>query len=601
MSDKAEGKIIKVSGPLVVAVDLEGTKMHEVVRLGRQRLFGEVIEIRSDKYSIQVYEQTEGLGPGDPVVRTEMPLTVELGPGMIGTIFDGIQRPLEKIMGRAGNFISRGVDIPALDRDKKWHFVPDAAEGDVVSAGEIVGHVDETQAITHKIMVPSGIEGRITSIEEKNATIEETVAVIEGESGAHHLKMLQRWPVREARPVAERIPPTEPLVTGQRVLATLFPIAKGGTACVPGPFGSGKTVVQHQLAKWANAEFIVYVGCGERGNEMTDVLLEFPQLKDPRTGRPLFERTVLVANTSNMPVAAREASIFTGIAMAEYFRDMGYNVAVMADSTSRWAEALREISGRLEEMPGEEGYPAYLGSSIAGFYERAGKVTCLGSDRRQGSISLIGAVRPPGGDMSDPVVQATLRVVRAFWGLDDRLASERHFPAISWLTSYSLYTREIDKHVSQTIGPEWQRNRTEASALLQREDELQEMVRLVGMEALSDSDRLTLQTAKMIREDFLQQNAFMDEDTYTSLEKQFKMLNLIIHYHHKSREALEAGADIDSLTSLPVLERIARAKLLPEDKLEEFDSILKEIQEQTAETHISKKEYPNSTRNPKSK
>jgi V/A-type H+/Na+-transporting ATPase subunit A len=582
MSDKTVGKIVRVSGPLVVAVDLPGTQMHEVVRVGADRLYGEVIEMRSGELSIQVYEETEGLGPGDPVERTGMPLTVELGPGMIGTIFDGIQRPLERIMAESGHFIQRGIDVPQLDREKSWHFVPDVQPGAQVVGGDIIGHVDETQAIIHKIMIPPKLKGTIKSIEEKDATIVDTVAVLQTDEGDVELQMLQRWPVRESRLVADRIPPSEPLVTGQRVLDTLFPIAKGGTACVPGPFGSGKTVVQHQLAKWANADLIVYVGCGERGNEMTDVLLEFPELIDPNTGRPLFERTVLVANTSNMPVAAREASVFTGITMAEYFRDMGYNVAVMADSTSRWAEAIREISGRLEEMPGEEGYPAYLGSRIAAFYERAGNVVCLGSDGRKGSVSLIGAVSPPGGDLSEPVVQATLRVVRVFWGLDEKLASQRHFPAINWLTSYSLYRGEIDKHVNKTIGPDWQKNRTEASGLLQRESELEEIVRLVGMEALSETDRLTMQTAKMIREDFLHQNAFMDIDTYTSLEKQFKMLDAIIHYHHHAREALAAGAEIDELTQLDVLDRVARSKLIPEKDLAQFDSILTDIDEQTA-------------------
>ena len=582
MSEQSAGKIIRVSGPLVVAVGLEGTKMHEVVRVGAERLFGEVIEIRGEEHSIQVYEETDGLGPGAPVVRTGTPLSVELGPGMIGTIFDGVQRPLEEIMSQAGHFITRGIDIPALDREKKWRFVPDVKPGDDVVPGDIVGHVNETEAIVHKIMVPLGVRGKVAAVEEKEATIEETVAVLETESGEHELTMLQRWPVRQAREAAQRVSPTAPLVTGQRILDTLFPVAKGGTACVPGPFGSGKTVVQHQLAKWADADMIVYVGCGERGNEMTDVLLEFPELEDPRTGRPLFERTVLVANTSNMPVAAREASVFTGIAMAEYFRDMGYDVAMMADSTSRWAEAIREISGRLEEMPGEEGYPAYLGSRIAGFYERAGNVVCLGSDGRRGSVSLIGAVSPPGGDLSEPVVQATLRVVRVFWGLDDRLAAQRHFPAINWLTSYSLYRKEIDKHVAETIGPEWQKNRTEASSLLQREAELEEIVRLVGTDALSDTDRLTMQAARMIREDFLHQNAFMEVDTYTSLDKQFRMLNCIIHYHHRCREALNAGAEMDALVGLPVLERIARAKLTPEDQLGQFDDLLKEIDEQIA-------------------
>ncbi len=582
MTEEKAGKIVRISGPLVVAVGLEGTQMHEVVRIGKERLYGEVIEIRGEEYSIQVYEETDGLGPGDPVARTGMPLMVELGPGMIGTIYDGVQRPLETIMDAAGNFITRGIDIPQLDREKKWLFVPDVEKGARVVPGDVVGHVDETQAIVHKIMAPPGVTGTIKSIERKEATVAEPVAVVESDSGETELTMLQQWPVREARDVAQRLAPTAPLVTGQRILDTLFPVAKGGTACVPGPFGSGKTVVQHQLAKWADADVIVYVGCGERGNEMTDVLLEFPELEDPRTGRPLFERTVLVANTSNMPVAAREASVFTGITMAEYFRDMGYNVAMMADSTSRWAEAIREISGRLEEMPGEEGYPAYLGSRIAGFYERAGNAVCLGSDQRKGSISLIGAVSPPGGDLSEPVVQATLRVVRVFWGLDDRLAAQRHFPAINWLASYSLYKEEIDKHVAETIGPEWQKNRTQASSLLQHEAELEEIVRLVGMDALSDSDRLTMQAAKMIREDFLHQNAFMEIDTYTSLPKQFKMLDAIIRYHDKCREALAAGADIDMLCELDVLERIARSKLIPEDKLDEFDSIMKDIDDQVA-------------------
>jgi len=580
MSDTKAGRIVRISGPLVVAVDLQGTKMHEVVRVGEQRLFGEVIEIRGAELAIQVYEETDGLGPGDPVVPTRTPLSVELGPGMIGTIFDGVQRPLERIMAESGDFITRGVDIPALDREKTWRFVPDVQAGDAVVPGDVIGHVQETEAIVHKIMVPAGISGRVGSIEEKEATIEETVAVIETDGEPVELAMLQRWPVRDPRSVAQRIPPDQPLITGQRILDTLFPVAKGGTACVPGPFGSGKTVVQHQLAKWADADLIVYVGCGERGNEMTDVLLEFPELEDPRTGRPLFERTVLVANTSNMPVAAREASVFTGIAMAEYFRDMGYDVAMMADSTSRWAEAIREISGRLEEMPGEEGYPAYLGSRLASFYERAGNVYCTGSEQRRGSVSLIGAVSPPGGDLSEPVVQATLRVVRVFWGLDDRLAAQRHFPAINWLTSYSLYREEIDKHVAEAIGPEWAKNRTETSSLLQREAELEEMVRLVGMDALSDADRLTLQVAKMIREDFLHQNAFMEIDTYTSLEKQFKMLHCIIHYHHRCREALKGGAEMDDLTRLPVLEKIARAKLIPEDQLDAFDAILAEIDQQ---------------------
>ena len=586
MAEDKAGRVIRVSGPLVVAVDLEGTKMHEVVRVGEERLFGEVIEIRGEEHSIQVYEATEGIGAGAPVVPTHMPLSVELGPGMIGTIYDGIQRPLEQIEAQAGNFIPRGIEADALDREKTWKFVPDAKEGDEVGPGDVIGHVEETEAIVHKIMVPHGVRGKLTGIEEKETTVEDTVAVVETEDGEKELSMLQRWPVRTQRPVADRIAPREPLVTGQRVLDTLFPLAKGGTACVPGPFGSGKTVVQHQLAKWADADMIVYVGCGERGNEMTDVLQHFPQLEDPHTGRPLMERTILLANTSNMPVAARESSVFTGIAMAEYFRDMGYDVAMMADSTSRWAEAMREISGRLEEMPGEEGYPAYLSSQIASFYERAGRVVCVGSDERKGSISLIGAVSPPGGDLSDPVVQSTLRVVRVFWGLDDDLASQRHFPAINWSNSYSLYRENVDDYVSDTIGAAWRKNRTEASSILQKEAELEEIVQLVGMDALSASDRLTMQIARMIREDFLQQSAFMEIDTYTSLEKQFRMLDLITRFHHKARELVQAAAemdeefDVEELHDLPVVTRIARAKLIPEDEMEQFDEIQAEIDEQ---------------------
>ncbi|HUU70745.1 MAG TPA: V-type ATP synthase subunit A, partial [Planctomycetota bacterium] len=526
-----EGKIIRVSGPLVVATGLAGTRMYEMVRVGELKLFGEVIEVRGDEYSIQVYEETEGLGPGDPVFPTGDPLSVELGPGLVVQIYDGVQRPLDILSKEFGNYIVRGAEKPALIRTKKWHFTPRVKAGAEVGPGDILGVVQETKVVEHRIMVPLDVKGKVVEIAEKDATIEEVIAKIKTDSDEKQITMLQKWPVRQGRPVTKKFAPAVPLITGQRVLDMLFPMTKGGTACVPGPFGSGKTVVQHQLAKWADAEIIVYVGCGERGNEMTDVLLEFPELKDPRTGEPLMQRTVLVANTSNMPVAAREASVFTGITMAEYYRDMGYNVALMADSTSRWAEAMREMSGRLEEMPGEEGYPAYLASRIASFYERSGRVQCLGADKREGSLSIIGAVSPPGGDLSEPVVQATLRVVKVFWGLDANLAYSRHFPAINWLTSYSLYQHVVDQYCDKEVAAGWSKVREQAMSVLQREAELEELVRLVGMDTLAHEDRLLLQAARMIREDFLHQNAFIDVDTYTSLEKQFRMLSLIINYY----------------------------------------------------------------------
>lgn len=572
-----QGEVIKVSGPLVVARGLAGARMFEMVRVGEARLFGEIIEIRGDDYSIQVYEETEGIGPGQPVFRTGEALSVELGPGLIRSIYDGVQRPLDKLASDFGNFIVRGAERPALDRDAVWDFVPVAKVGDSVAAGDVLGTVQESKLVVHKIMVPIGVVGKVTQIGPVKGTVEQTVAVIETATGPVNVNMIQRWPVRQPRKVAKKLPPVEPLVTGQRIIDMFFPLTKGGTACVPGPFGSGKTVVQHQLAKWSNARIIVYVGCGERGNEMTDVLMEFPHLKDPESGEPLMERTVLVANTSNMPVAAREASVFTGITIAEYFRDMGYSVALMADSTSRWAEAMREISGRLEEMPGEEGYPAYLGSRIASFYERSGNVICLGKEQRPGSLSLIGAVSPPGGDMSEPVVQATLRVVKVFWGLDDKLAFARHFPAINWLTSYSLYQDVVDTYANAHLDSEWQTVRTRAMTLLQREAELEELVRLVGIDALGVEDRLLMQAAKMIREDFLHQNAFDERDSYTSLRKQLSLLKVILRYYDSAREALKQGASLSALLSLKVLDNVARAKLIPEESNGAFVALENEI------------------------
>ncbi|HOD48729.1 MAG TPA: V-type ATP synthase subunit A [Candidatus Hydrogenedentes bacterium] len=577
-----QGEVVKVSGPLVVARGLAGARMYEMVRVGERRLFGEIIEIRGGDCSIQVYEETEGIGPGQPVFRTGEALSVELGPGLIRSIYDGVQRPLDTLNAKFGDFIVRGAESPALSRETQWTFQPVAKAGDSVVSGDVLGTVQESKLVVHKIMVPPGVEGKVTRIGPIAGNVDTRVAVVQTANGPVDVTMVQRWPVRQGRPVKRKLPPTVPMITGQRVIDMFFPITQGGTACVPGPFGSGKTVVQHQLAKWANAQVIVYVGCGERGNEMTDVLMEFPELKDPESGEPLMERTVLIANTSNMPVAAREASVFTGITIAEYFRDMGYSVALMADSTSRWAEAMREMSGRLEEMPGEEGYPAYLASRIASFYERSGNIICLGSDGRAGSLSLIGAVSPPGGDFSEPVVQATLRVVKVFWGLDDKLAFARHFPAINWLTSYSLYQEAVDQYANEHLDSGWQETRRRAMGILQREAELEELVRLVGMDALPVDDRLLMQAAKMIREDFLHQNAFDERDTYTSLPKQFRLLNLIIHYYDETRPALAQGVPLNALLGLGVLEDVARAKLIAEDKLQEFDRLKEKITEAVA-------------------
>lgn len=578
-----KGVIIKVSGPLVVARGLTGTKIYDMVKVGGPRLLGEVIEIRADEYSIQVYEETEGIGPGQPVYPAGEPLSVELGPGLIGSIFDGIQRPLDLIYCREGAYIVRGIEYPPLPREKKWHFRPNMKAGDAVGPGDILGSVKEGPLVEHKIMVSHGVRGSIKDITEKEATLEDVVARIETPTGLLDIKMLQRWPVRKPREVARKIPPAEPLVTGQRIIDTLFPVAKGGTSCVPGPFGSGKTVIQHQLAKWSDADIILYVGCGERGNEMADVLLSFPGLKDPRSGEALMERTVLVANTSNMPVAAREASIFTGITIAEYYRDMGYDVALMADSTSRWAEAMREISGRLEEMPGEEGFPTYLGSRLASFYERSGSVICLGREGRKGSLSVIGSVSPPGGDLSEPVTQATLRVVKAFWSLDDRLASQRHFPAVNWLTSYSLYHQLVDEYAQEKIGPGWRENRRSALRILQREAELEELVRLVGIEALSPEDKLLMEVAKILREDFLHQNAYHEIDTYTSLKKQYHILDTILKFYSRAQEALNRGIDLPSVLELPAKDEIPRLRYTAEGDTETFGQVeLKITQEISA-------------------
>ena len=576
-----QGRIVKVSGPLVIAEGMADAKMFDVVRVGHRRLIGEVIELRGDKASIQVYEETAGLGPGEPVESTGEPLSVELGPGLIQSIFDGIQRPLTLIQERIGDRIARGVEVPSLDHEKLWDFVPKAKVGDTVVSGDIIGTVQETPAVEHRIMVPEGVEGTIEWIHEGMANIVQPIAGIKNSQGQIvEIPMMQKTPVRIGRRYKEKLPPNVPLLTGQRVIDTFFPVAKGGVAAIPGPFGSGKTVVQHQLAKWADADIVVYVGCGERGNEMTDVLMEFPELVDPESGRPLMERVVLIANTSDMPVAAREASIYTGITIAEYFRDMGYSVAIMADSTSRWAEALREMSGRLEEMPGEEGYPAYLSSRLAEFYERAGRVICLGSDEREGAISAIGAVSPPGGDISEPVTQATLRIVKVFWRLDDQLAYRRHFPAINWLESYSLYLDRLSQWMKDEVSEEWNQLRDEAMRLLHEESELEEIVRLVGIDALSLKDRLILETARSIREDYLHQNAFHEVDTYTSLQKQFKMLKLILEFHHLGQRALDSGAEFSQIINLPVRERIGRAKYTPEENIDELDEIMKELREQ---------------------
>lgn len=560
-----EGKIIRVAGPLVVAANCAGAKMYDMARIGSLGLIGEIIELKEDLAYIQVYEDTTGIGPGEPVWLTGQPLSVELGPGLLGSIFDGIQRPLDLILLKEGNFVTRGVEVPALDRDRLWDFEPQLAQGQEVKPGDILGVVKETPLIPHKIMVPVGIKGRIAEVKPGRFKVTETIAVVETEKGLIELTMAQTWPIRRQRPVAYRQMPEELLTTGQRVLDTLFPLAKGGTACVPGPFGSGKTVVQHQLAKWSDAQVIVFVACGERGNEVADLLLSFPELNDPLTGRPLMERTVIIANTSNMPVAAREASIYTGMTIAEYFRDMGYSVALMADSTSRWAEALREISGRMEEMPGEEGYPAYLASRLAEFYERAGRVVCLGSDQRVGALSVIGAVSPPGGDLSDPVVQSTLKVVKVFWALDDRLANMRHFPAINWLLSYSLYAENLKPFYEKKVAEDFPELRQECLGLLEEEAELLEIARLVGVESLSPRERLILETARSIREDFLHQNAFHAEDTYSSMRKQYLMLRNILHFHHLGLQALEAGIDLENILSLAVRENLATMKYEPEE------------------------------------
>ena len=556
------GTITKVSGPLVVAENLADANVSDVVRVGSQRLIGEILNMTGDKASIQVYEETSGLGPGAVVETTGMPMSVELGPGMLDNIYDGIQRPLPEMRALSGDSITRGTDVPALNREKKWDFVPVAKPGDKVIAGDVLGTVQETSAILHKIMVPYGVSGEVVSLNAGEHVVTDVVAVVRDAKGVdHELTMIQRWPVRIARPYTKKYVPSRPMNSGQRIIDTLFPIAKGGTAAVPGPFGSGKTVVQHQLAKWSDVDIVIYIGCGERGNEMTDVLMEFPELKDPRNGEPLMKRTVLIANTSDMPVAAREASIYTGITIAEYFRDMGYDVAVLADSTSRWAEALREMSGRLEEMPGEEGYPASLASRLAQFYERAGVVECLGADDRQGSVTAIGAVSPPGGDISEPVSQATMRIVKVFWALDSSLAYARHFPAINWLTSYSLYMDTLAPWYTEQFGEGYMANRTKSMHILQEESELQEIVRLVGQDALSPADRLTMETAKMIREDFLQQNAFVDEDAYSSYAKQYRLLDIILHYDELCREALTKGADMNALFVISAREKIGRAKM----------------------------------------
>jgi len=579
-----EGRIIKVSGPLVIAEGMQDAKMYDVVRVSNRNLIGEIIEIRGDKASIQVYEETSGLGTGEPVVSTGEPLSVELAPGLIESIFDGIQRPLDVVRSASGDHIARGVQVEKLNKTKKWQFAPTVGKGDAVKAGDIIGTVQETSIVLHKIMVPFGVEGTIEDIYSGEFTILDTIAKIQTSDGIKDVQMLQKWPVRKGRAYKEKLSPSNPMITGQRIIDTFFPVAKGGTACIPGPFGSGKTVVQHQLAKWADAEIVVYIGCGERGNEMTDVLMEFPELKDPKTGEPLMKRTVLIANTSDMPVAAREASIYTGITIGEYFRDMGYSVALMADSTSRWAEALREMSGRLEEMPGEEGYPAYLGSRAAEFYERAGKVICLGTEDREGALTAVGAVSPPGGDLSEPVTQATLRIVKVFWGLDAALAYRRHFPAINWLQSYSLYLDRLGDWFSDQVSPEWQGLRMEAMKLLQEEAELNEIVRLVGFDALSIKDRFTLEVAKTIREDYLHQNAFHEVDTYTSIHKQFRILKAILLFYHEGQRALNEGALYKELTNISVREQIAKAKLIPESNIEEFDALEAEIKKQVAST-----------------
>ena len=581
------GVIKKVAGPLVIAEGMRDANMFDVVRVSEQRLIGEIIEMHGDEASIQVYEETSGLGPGEPVESMDVPMSVELGPGLIASIYDGIQRPLDDIMKISGNNLKRGVEVPSLKRNLKWEFVPTVKVGDEVETGDVIGTVQETVLVQQKIMVPYGIKGTIKEIKEGTFTVEDIVAVVETEKGEKELTMMQKWPVRRGRPYKKKLPPEMPLVTGQRVIDTFFPIAKGGVAAVPGPFGSGKTVIQHQLAKWAEADIVVYIGCGERGNEMTDVLNEFPELKDPKTGQPLMQRTVLIANTSDMPVAAREASIYTGITIAEYFRDMGYSVALMADSTSRWAESLREMSGRLEEMPGEEGYPAYLGSRLAQFYERAGHVVSLGKEGREGALSVIGAVSPPGGDTSEPVSQATLRIVKVFWGLDASLAYKRHFPAINWLKSYSLYLDDMEKWFNGQVAEDWMEGRQKMMTLLQEEAELEEIVKMVGMDALSPSDRLKMEAARSIREDFLHQNSFHEVDTYTSLKKQHMMMVLVNEFFDRATDALKDGASLQKLISMPVREQIGRFKYVTEDKLdEEFKQVDETLSAQIAAAFV---------------
>ena len=595
------GRIVKVSGPLVVAEGMEDANMADVVRVGKQQLIGEILNMTGGSASIQVYEETSGLGPGAEVTTTGMPLSVELGPGMLENIYDGIQRPLTEIRDRCGETIARGVQVPALNREKKWaftptvevpalnrervwHFDPVVQPGTAVTGGDVIGTVQETSAVLHRIMVPPKMAGTVKEIQSGEFTVEQTVCVLETEKGEEHLSLMQKWPVRVARPYDRKFTPSQPLMTGQRIIDTMFPLAKGGTAAVPGPFGSGKTVVQHQLAKWSDVDIVVYIGCGERGNEMTDVLMEFPELHDPRTGESLMKRTVLIANTSDMPVAAREASVYTGITIAEYFRDMGYDVAVIADSTSRWAEALREMSGRLEEMPGEEGYPAYLGSRLAQFYERAGRIVTLGSDDKEGSLSVIGAVSPPGGDISEPVSQATLRIVKVFWGLDSALAYKRHFPAINWLTSYSLYADSLGKWFNENVDKDWTNMRTRIMGILSDEASLDEIVKLVGMDALSPSDRLKMEAARSIREDFLHQLAFHEIDTYTSLKKQCFMMKLMLMYYDRSLDALNKGADIEKIAALPVREAIGRFKYVKEEDIDkEFAEIDKRLSSELAE------------------
>ncbi|MGN0558988.1 MAG: V-type ATP synthase subunit A [Acutalibacteraceae bacterium] len=576
----SKGTIKKVAGPLVIAEGMRDANMFDVVRVSKHRLIGEIIEMHGDRASIQVYEETSGLGPGEPVESTNSPLSVELGPGLIKSIYDGIQRPLDDIMKISGANLQRGVEVPSLKRDIKWDFEPTVKVGDAVVSGDVIGTVQETEIVLHKIMVPNGVSGKIKSITKGSFTVEETVAVVTKDNGEDvPLTLMQKWPVRVGRPYKKKLPPDMPLVTGQRVIDTLFPIAKGGVASVPGPFGSGKTVVQHQLAKWAESDIVVYIGCGERGNEMTDVLNEFPELIDPKTGHSLMERTVLIANTSDMPVAAREASIYTGITIAEYFRDMGYSVALMADSTSRWAEALREMSGRLEEMPGEEGYPAYLGSRLAQFYERAGRVIINSSEEKEGALSVIGAVSPPGGDISEPVSQATLRIVKVFWGLDSSLAYKRHFPAVNWLTSYSLYVDSMADWYKENVDESWMDCRGRIMHILQEEAELEEIVKLVGMDALSAPDRIKLEAARSVREDFLHQNAFHETDTYTTLEKQLMMLKLILEYFDLATDALSKGADVEKLIGLPVRERIGRFKYVPQENIgKEYDAVKNQLE-----------------------